>query len=117
MRVELKEGTLKVITEVKKPICIKLTDKDDNEYVAFTFAQTDGMPTEKMFKANASVDGCLAFITSVNTDDEKALENVKKVYGKAILAAKDFEVAAKEIIKAEEVAAKLEADAIDALFA
>lgn len=117
MRVELKEGTLKVITEVKKPICIKAGDKDGNEYVAFTYAQVDGMPTEKMFKANAVVDGNLAFITSVNTDDEKALENVKKVYGKAILAAKDFEVAAKGIIQVEEEEAKREADAIDALFA
>lgn len=116
MRVEIAEGTFKVITEVKKSVVVNKYDERGDVCDSFAFGIGDGELKQDKFVGNTTVDGKIAYIAKVDTDDEKTADQLKKLYGKALLRAKAFEDAAVVKINSDEFKTAQELAAIDALF-
>lgn len=120
MKIEIANGTFKVMTGVKAAQVVKVT-QDDKVVDEFAFATSaNGQLTDSKFSGNASTDdGCIAFIREIDTtgDLAKVKEDLKKCYGKALARAAQFESTAIAQCKADDEKAAAEAEAIDELFA
>ena len=109
MIVKIEEGTLKVITEVKAamaPVVVKTYDDKGKVIDEYAFAHQPGRAgiTETLFAANAIVDGKLAFITGVDTDDEDCEKDIKAIFGAGLVRSNRFEPSATAIVREQELA-------------
>lgn len=117
MRIEIANGTFKVFTDVEKSVVVETKDDEGKVIDSYAYGLGDGQITTDKFIANATVDGKLAYIAKVDTDDEKTVADLKKLYGKALIKAKKFEAAAVAKLADAKAKAEAEAVAIDELFA
>ncbi len=101
MVVKIEEGTLKVITDVKQAIVARNYDEKGNVIDEYGFSYNPAQPkiTADQFVGNAIVDGKIAYITQVDTDDEKVNEYIKACYGTGLVRANRFEATATEIVR------------------
>ena len=116
MIIEIKDGTFKVLTEVTGTSVVEKKDAEGNVIDKFTFAIGDESINTNMF-AGQLINGKISYVAKVNTDDEKLVESLKKMYGKALVRAKKYEADAVSICAARKAAEEAEAAAIDELFA
>ena len=105
MIVKIEEGTLKVITDVKDTVCVKKYDEKGNVTDEYGFEYSPARPgiSESKFAANAKVDGKLAYITQVNTDDKDCKKDIRETFGKGLVRANRFEASATAIVRAQEL--------------
>ena len=101
MIVKIEEGTLKVITEVKQAIIARNYDEKGNIIDEYGFSYNPAQPkiTADQFVGNAIIDGKIAYITQVDTDDEKVKDYIKVCYGTGLVRANRFEATATEIVR------------------
>lgn len=101
MVVKIEEGTLKVITDVKQAIVARNYDEKGNVIDEYGFSYNPVQPkiTADQFVGNASIDGKIAYITQVDTDDENVNEYIKARYGTGLVRANRFEATATEIVR------------------
>lgn len=105
MIVKIEEGTLKVITDVKDTVCVKKYDEKGNVIDEYGFEYSPARPgiSESKFAANAKVDGKLAYITKVDTDDKDCKKDIREAFGKGLVRANRFEASATAIVRAQEL--------------
>lgn len=97
MQIKVEEGTFKVITGVTAATVVKITDREGKVVDDFGFGLSEkGALSTGSFIGNATVDGKIAFIRQVNTDDEDVIKNLKEAYGRQLVRAEAFEAAAME---------------------
>lgn len=101
MIVKIEEGTLKVITDVKQAIVARNYDEKGNVIDEYGFSYNPAQPkiTANQFVGNAIIDGKIAYITQVDTDDEKVKDYIKACYGTGLVRANRFEATATEIVR------------------
>lgn len=101
MIVKIEEGTLKVITDVKQAIVARNYDEKGNVIDEYGFSYNPAQPkiTAEQFVGNAIIDGKIAYITQVDTDDEKVNEYIKACYGAGLVRANRFEATATAIVR------------------
>ena len=111
MQIKVEEGTFKVITGVKATTVVNVTDRDGKIVDSFGFGlSVNGELDNNAFLGNATVDGKIAFIRQVDTDDEDVIKNLKAVYGRALVRAEAFEAPAiEQVAAAEEAEAQYQA--------
>ena len=111
MQIKVEEGTFKVITGVKATTVVNVTDRDGKIVDSFGFGSSvNGELDNNTFLGNATVDGKIAFIRQVDTDDEDVIKNLKAVYGRALVRAEAFEAPAiEQVAAAEEAEAQYQA--------
>lgn len=117
MTVLVEDGVFKVTTEVEGTTVVEVRDEKEKLIDKFAFGIGEGSISESAFIGNTTIDGKIAYVAKVDTDNEELVDNLKKLYGKALIRAKEFEPQAKSQVVCAKAAAKAEADAIDALFA
>ena len=105
MIIKIEEGTLKVITDVKDTVCVKKYDEKGNVTDEYGFEYSPARPgiSESKFAANAKIDGKLAYITQVNTDDKDCKKDIRETFGKSLVRANRFESSATAIVRAQEL--------------
>ena len=97
MQIKVEEGTFKVITGVTATTVVNVTDREGKVVDSFGFGLSErGELSTKAFIGNTTVDGKIAFIRQVDTDDKDVIENLKEVYGRQLVRAEAFEVPAME---------------------
>lgn len=97
MQIKVEEGTFKVITGVTATTVVNVTNREGKVVDSFGFGLSkSGELSTEAFIGNATVDGKIAFIRQVDTDDKDVIKNLKEVYGRQLVRAEAFEVPAME---------------------
>ena len=103
MVVTIKDGMLKVVVDVVKPVIAQVKDEYDGiiEEYAFYKGVTGVLGTDK-FVANAVTDdGKYAIYIPVDTTSDTVKDDIKKCYGKALVAVKKYEPIANARLQSE----------------
>ena len=119
MRIKVNGNVVTILTEVKastsmRPVVVSEKDPESkvvNDKFAFGFNGTAPSITKNTFIGNAVIDGKLAY-TSAELDKE----DVKRMFGPAVIEAAKYEEAALAIIDEREAKAQADADALEGMF-
>lgn len=122
MRIKINGNTITILTEVKASTNMQnilVREKDPESKVVndkFVFGFNGGAPsvTKTCFIGNAVIDGKLAYTATASTEFEK--EDVKRMFGPAVLEAAKYEEAAIAIIGEREAQAQADDAAINNMF-
>ena len=122
MRIKVNGNVVTILTEVKastsmKPVVVSEKDPESkvvNDKFAFGFNGSAPSITKNTFIGNAVIDGKLAYTATTSAELDK--EDVKRMFGPAVIEAAKYEEAALAIIYEREAKAQADAAILEGMF-